>query len=462
MLGIAIAGMLVAAADPRATALLDSTIDRMGGRAALERVHRLRVDQITEWNRVVMDDRPQTPVSSYEWSTELRDYQRPAWRYVRRNPGPTGWREIINVVPDTVGTIQVAGTPIRALSVAYVDERDELFATSPERVVLLARAATDLRLTTDTTIGGVPHARVRATINRRPATLYLNRRTHLPAMVQMRAGQPRDFGLAPWGDMDLQIRYSRWQKQAQAGIAYPTQFDIYRAGRPYKKNTWLSVSFNPEIPADSFAVSDSMRTVFFATQNRAMHDVTIDTARITDRAFAIFGAAGTPNGALKVGGQWVIFEGGVGAINGERSIDWLKRADPSPVAMVLMTSHGGSGAIPFYGKSRIPVRATAGAIPYARASLAGYGLPSTSITPLAASQWVRIGTDSLRVETLDLPDYPGASIIYSPTHRWAYSQQIPNGLNLDMVLEHIRRRGWIVERIAGSARPFTGVPIPAK
>ena len=102
--------------DPRAVAVIDTAISRMGGLTALEQVSRMRIEQMTEWNRTVFDDRIDVPVSSFERDTELRDYTIPAWRYTRRFIGHSSTtQELIDVVPDTAATIQSAPTWLRPL-----------------------------------------------------------------------------------------------------------------------------------------------------------------------------------------------------------------------------------------------------------------------------------------------------------------------------------------------------------
>src|SRR4051794_24600952 len=89
--------------------LLDSAMARMGGRANLESIKTMRIEAMTEWQR--MDFRQTAPaiVSSYEWDTEYRDYTRPAWRYVRRNMSPSGWRDFTDVVVDSVAAMGQSG-----------------------------------------------------------------------------------------------------------------------------------------------------------------------------------------------------------------------------------------------------------------------------------------------------------------------------------------------------------------
>src|SRR5689334_11815344 len=318
----ALALLLHRAPDPAALAILDSAMARMGGLSALVAVDRVRLEVMTEWQRTDFDARRPPVILSYELSTELRDYTRPAWRYTRKFWSPNGSSGVVDLVTDSVAAMEMNGT-WRPQNVAYVDERDEVFAFTPERVLRLAREAGDAQLLPDTAIDGARFARVTATVGRFRPTLHFRRSDGLLAFAQLRQGQPNDFGLAPWCAMDLQFWYSRWQRLANTTLTLPMQLDVLRAGRPYKRMTTISVALNPAIPADSFAITDSLREAFLATGRRPMFDLPMDSARIVEGAFALFGAPGTPTGAIKIGGRWLFVDGGTAPLTIERSADFL-------------------------------------------------------------------------------------------------------------------------------------------
>ena len=462
--------MLVAAAlsfalaskpDPGARAILDTALSRMGGVAALRSVERMQLDVMTEWQRLELASRGggEPVILSYELSTELRDYTMPAWRYSRRFYSPNGVSGVVDLVVDSVAAMQLDGR-WRAQNVAYVDERDEVFTFAPERVVYLAREAADARAVPDTTIDGVRYARVAATIGRFSPTLYFRAGDGLLALARFRAAQPNDFGLAPWGAMDVEIAYSRWQHLGGSPLVLPMQLDVRRVGRPYKRMTTISVRVNPAIAADSFVVADSLRQSFLASARKPMFDIPVDSARITGDAFAAFGAPGTPAGAIRIGGRWLVIEAGTAPLSIERSVSVLRRLDPgTAIAGALITAPTGAGGTAWLARQATPTWITSTARPYAEAALRGWSVNGTTLRALSGSRWLRVGSDSLRVETVDLPDYPGTPIVYVPALRWAYAWP-PGAVQVDHVFAYIRQRGWHVDRV-GSARNFTGIPLLA-
>jgi hypothetical protein len=446
--------------DAAARATLDTAIARMGGLTALQSVERARVEMVTEWQRTALDGRPTVQVLSYEMSTELRDYTRPAWRYTRRFPTPTGWREVVDLVVDSVAAIKNNGT-WGPQNVAYVDERREMFTFSPERLVLLARQASDARSVADTVIRGTRYARVRATVEAFPVTLCFGRTDGALALAYFRGGQPKDFGLAPWGDMDVAIWYSRWQRLPQSAIQIPTQLDIWRVGRPYKRMTLISMQINPTIDGDSLAMPDSLRARFLALRGRAMFDLPVDSARIVDGHFAVFGTPGTPAGAVKVGGRWLLVEAGTASVSVERSVAFLERADAAtPLGGAFLSAPNGDGGVTWLVGRSMPTWVSAGARAYAEAVLRGWRKAGHLTTP-ASGGWLRVGTDSAQVETIDIPDYPQTAVLYVPSLRWVYAWPAFSPVALDRVAAHVRARGWKVDRV-GSARGFVGVPLPGE
>lgn len=460
MFGICTLAALLAAApaDTAALRLVDLGIEHMGG-DALRRLERVRYDMITQWQRTTFDERPYADAPAYETHTDVRDYTIGGWRNTRRAPVGGEWRTIIDLVRDSVA-VRDFGTGFVPLNVAYVDERDELFTYSPDRVLLHARAARDLRVGADTTIGGVPHARLMASLGGNAATLFLRRSDGLPTMLRFRAAHPNDFGLVQWGEMDVEVWYSSWRTFA-GGISLPTQWDVRRVQRPYKRITVLNASFDPAFAADSFAVADSLRAAYRASPRatRPMHDLPFDSARVVQNDFVEFRTFGGPVGAVRLGGRWLVLEAGQAPLSFERARAWLAANAPAPVAAVIagqMTpGNGGAAAAVDAG---IPLIAGPGAAPILRAVLHGYDRP-TSIEAATEPRWLKIGSDSLRLETLDLPDAPGALLAWAPSLRWLYAPAALTPLDVRLVLERARQRGWAVERL-GTARGVL-LPVPA-
>lgn len=448
---------LPAAPDPKATAIIDTSIEHMGGAAALGGLTRVRLEMMTQWQRTSFDLRPYTDLPSYERHTEQRNYSVPAWRNYRRFAFGSSWREITDIVRDSVAIRQSSGT-WAPLNVAYVDERRELFAFAAERVLLEARQAADLRSLADTTIGGVVHARVAATVAGFPATLFFRRTDGLLAMARYLAAQPNDFGLVPWGRMEVELWYSRWTAGPN-GTSLPWQWDVKRVGRPYKRMTVLAFALDTAT-VDSFAISDSLRTAFFATANRPMQDLQPDSARLLQPGLARFTAAGSfgfPAGAVKVGNGWLLLEAGQAEVNAQRAIEWLgKNADGKVMAAVLTPPSGSNGGIVYLSQQQTPIYLSSGAQPFVSAILKNHGRALKG-TEVVKGQWIRMGSDSVWVEPVDLPDNPASLLVYVPSLKWVYSAMATSPLHQRYLLDRLKAHGWPVERL-GSLRDLWAQP----
>lgn len=451
--------------DPRAVAIADRAIARMGGETALRAVKSLRMSIVTQWARTNFADHPFADLPSYERNEELRDYTTRAWRNTRDFMGNGS---SVDIVRDTVGARTLSGgarPPVSMpLNIAYVDERRELFAVATERLFLAARDAGGMKLLTDTTIDRVKHSRIAATVDGFATTIVVRTTDGLPAFVRFRFDEINDFGLAPWGEMEVEYWYSNWAR-LPPGVLMPRQRDVRRVGRTYKRLTVLNAAINPPAPADSFDIADSITTKYLATEQRPMWKISLDTTKIVADHFAVFGPwTGSP-GAVRIGGKWVILESG--QRDGSTALIekfFANRTPESPIgAVIASNTSAGNGGVVHAAAKKIPIYASPGAFPVVRQIL-GATRATAATTVIATARWVKIGTDSVWMEPVDAPDAFGSLIVYSPTHKWAYSLlggRSTAQFELDAALARLRARGFVIE-FFGSARELRGaVPAPA-
>lgn len=444
-----------------AAGLLDAGLRAMGGRERIEASTRVRFDMLTQWQRFTFEDVPNGDRPSFERHTDVRDYAIPAWRNTRIFGFTADARSLVNVIRDSIAVTDM-GQGFRPLSVAYVDERRELFAYTPDRLMLHARSAGDLAFAGDTTVAGVPHARVRATVLGIPMTLHLRTADGLPTFIAFRRGHPNDFGLVPWGEMDVEVWYSGWRSFPE-GVSIPTQWDIRRAGSPYKRMTVLAADFDPEFTAaDSFAVSDALRATYLASPAvRPMHDLHPDSAGVLEGGFLVdFRTFGGPAGALRMGDGWLLLDAGQAPLSTARALDWLEEHTGRRAhgALVLGSVRGLFGGIPELLERDLPVRVGPASRRQAAHALRGHGLGAGALKDALEGGWLVFGADSARVERVDLPDVPGAAVLWAPAHRWLWAPDVVTPLDLALVLRHALERGWAVERV-GTMRGLLQ-PIP--
>lgn len=425
--------------DPVARALVEQALDRMGGVTALGAIDRVRYQITTQWQPTSFAPGPYADQPVYETDTDVRDYSIGGWRNTRRIWFGDSLHILVDLVRDSVAVRDFGHGPA-PLNVAYVDERQELFSYTPDRLLLALYHAPDLQPLPDTSLAQAPATRVRGSVNGMVMTLYLRKSDGLPAMVAFRAAAPNDFGLVPWGAMAVEVWYSSWHSYP-GGLNLPTQWDVTRVGRPYKRITVEAAVFNPDFAPDSFAVSDSLRQRFEAVANRPMHDIPLDSARVVDR-FVEFRTFGAPSGAVRLGDAWVLLESGQAPLSVERALAWMSAHAPGRIAFALLgTVSPANGGAPVLQQRGVRLLAGAGAAPYVRRILRNHGL-SDKLELLPDAGWVPVGGDSIRIERLDLPNDPGSIIAWVPSLRWIWAPDASSPLDLSLVRARARARGW--------------------
>ncbi|HKV51055.1 MAG TPA: hypothetical protein VJO52_07645 [Gemmatimonadaceae bacterium] len=459
--------------DPAPSAIVDTAIERMGGLDALRAIKTARYSMVTQWLSTTFSKRPFTDAPSYEMNTDMRDYPSRTWRNTRRFPNGDAWTVVSDLVVDTIAarysdtplpSVANAGRTIdhwTALNVAYIDERRELFAFTPDRLLLNLHDARDLRARRDTTIGGVAHTSVSATIDGFPTTAFFRRGDGFLTLARYHADESNDFGLAPWGPMSVEEWYTGWQYDSAAHVRAPSQWDIVRVGKPYKRMTILSVSYNPALPADSLVLGDSIRAEYLAHARRPMADLPLTNAHlVSNGAIAIFASPGGPLAAVKVGGGWLLLEPGNLPLNAERAAAWLAANDSGRkvVGGILGTAFPSGGAS-WVAAHRLPLYVSPPGAAGDSASLADYGAPRGAIRVITRGQWLEPAgstRDSIWIESIAVPNLQRALLVYVPSLRWAYSSAISEPSQFAAVAERLRARGWKVD-VVGSPRSPAGV-----
>lgn len=433
-----------------ARALVERAVDLMGG-PALEAVERVRFTMMTQWQRPNYRDVPWTDRPSFERHTDVRDYTIPAWRNTRE----FGARSIVNVVRDSVATTDLGEGP-QPQSVAYVDERDELFVYTPDRLVLRLRDAPDLRSEGDTLLGGEDHQLVRATLHGDlPVTVAFHRGTGLPTLLRFRQGHPNDFGLVPFGVMWVEVWYSNWT--AFQDIAIPAQWDIARAGVPYKRMTVLSADFAPAFASgDSFHVSPELRRAYLENV-RPMHDRPVDSVTVVAPGLAQVHGFGFPAGAVGAvgaGDGWVLLEAGHAPLSLDRGREALAGAGVGEIAAALVVAaRAGNGGVVSLVEEGVPVYTSAAAEPFLEVMLRNAGLAPGGFEVVREDRWLEVDGVRIRLEPVDLPDVPGSLMIHVPDLAWLYAPDAVTPLDRRIVLHRAAALGWTVSRI-GTARSF--------
>ncbi len=266
------------AAPSTASDVITKAIAAMGGEATLTGVRAVATEAMGHQWALEQSERPEGPwLSTYQQRSEVRDVagnrrmvsvQRRDWSFPSWSPAFT------TVVANGIagrrsGERWFGGAP------ADVREWEHSLALGPERLLLTARAAADLRVLPDEVHQGVNQRVLAFTFDGQPYRLLLNAWTHLPTMLEL----VQDDHM--WGDVTERRWFSFWTMHG-GGLMYPRQTTTEWNGLPYMDWTVHDVKINPALDEAMFQIPDEAATGFAATATRptGMNSLTLDESRV--------------------------------------------------------------------------------------------------------------------------------------------------------------------------------------
>ncbi|MGH7566398.1 MAG: MBL fold metallo-hydrolase [Gemmatimonadota bacterium] len=249
---------------PPAADAVREALEAMGGEARWRALRAIRVEGVGHEHALEQSERPEGPwLTTYRQFAELRDLAAGRLRRTQEMKGfwQPEWETVVTVADREAGTVERGGRTQPALPNQHRKALGTL-DLSPERVLLTALDAPDLGAAGDTLLQGVEHRIVTFTWDGRPARLYLNAPTRLPAAVALPEPEGEIF-TAIWGDSPTMVVWSLWGLDP-GGWLYPRQRDVFRLGHPLESEILFTVEFDVAAPADSFAIPAELRQRFAA------------------------------------------------------------------------------------------------------------------------------------------------------------------------------------------------------
>ncbi|HEU5416011.1 MAG TPA: MBL fold metallo-hydrolase [Candidatus Angelobacter sp.] len=249
---------------PKQTAadLIHSALAAMGGEQKLRELKTLHLKTVGHRNLLEQSERPEGPyIIDYEQTDEWRDLERGNWRREvhRRNAVEEDTSTVL--VADGVAA-QKSGDHEMPGSGQELQEADDALTMGPERVLLNALAAENLKRLPDLMLQGVPHHVIEFSRAGTPVRIYLNAETHLPTAVEWVTAYPYGMFWSIWGDVSTRVYYSLWW--LQEGLHYPLQTDTFRNGMLDRSAAIVKLEFNQPVKPGDFTISPSTREAFAA------------------------------------------------------------------------------------------------------------------------------------------------------------------------------------------------------
>src|SRR5690242_9761699 len=205
-----------------ADALIDSSLQAMGGADVLNAIRSLELKGTLLRNALEQSERPEGPyISELIRITELRDHAARRWQQTRASEFV--WLKFLTTITVADGVAaQSSGGRTAAGSGQDLADAEERLDLSPERLLLSARTGHPHQLR-PIVLHGVPQSVIEFEWHHRTVRVFLSADTHLPSAVEWTSGFPHDLFWSVWGDVTTRVSYSLWWLTAE-GARYPLQW----------------------------------------------------------------------------------------------------------------------------------------------------------------------------------------------------------------------------------------------
>ncbi|KQV57492.1 MULTISPECIES: hypothetical protein [unclassified Caulobacter] len=232
VLSLILAVGAASAADRRAMDLVRQALAAQGGEAQLRALGAVEWDASGYRNLLEQSERPEGPyIPEFQTIHEIHDLK--TGRFAQRMNVAVypAYAATSGMTVDAAAAMQTAGERRSAGSPDLVVYARERMALSPERMLLTALDAKDLRALPTKTLQSVRHDVVSFTFDGAPVTIYLNGGSHLPTAFDYSGPMARRGYWNYLGDATMRTYWSFWWL-GKGGVRTPMQWNIEVNGLP--------------------------------------------------------------------------------------------------------------------------------------------------------------------------------------------------------------------------------------
>ena len=316
---------------------LELALQAMGGRAQIENIRNLRLEQMGHTALMEQSYRQDPFITSYEHVKETIDFEHGRVHrethgtWPESDPGQSSFD--LTLIADAAGGVYHTAQADNPCSLADLDWVRQGLALGPGRLLLTALGASDLHFDAPETIRSTVHASVAFTWQGMPVRILINPFNHLPDAVET-TRTFHDFWYF-WGDVHQRIYFDNWQ--VFQGLVYPTNTVEERNGSLWRSTQILNLEIN-------VATDDSLFHMDAAAAARSVQgkgwDRPFQAAHASDLAPGITLFEGAWNSTIiKQDDGVYILEAPISGTYTQGVIDEAKRRYPDvPIKGVLSTS----------------------------------------------------------------------------------------------------------------------------
>jgi len=288
--------------DASARRLAERAAEGMGGVERLRSLQSVKLQAIGQRFMREQSERPEGPWTiDYFQISELRDLQHSRLRQERQSRGcdstpcwkSAQWSSSVNVVADGVAAV-IRDGKAEADAPSAVQDAAERLAFSPERVLLHALEARDLRMERDTDFHGFKHHVLAFTYRDTPARLLVSSQSGMLAAVEWTRPRPYDLYWSGWGDITTRITYGYWMLEP-GGLHYPRAWTAESNGQPDWSSMINELTLDAPASVSDFALPENVRADF-ARERRTLDEWQLPSSPEAVRQLA--------PGVVQIAGLW--------------------------------------------------------------------------------------------------------------------------------------------------------------
>jgi len=260
-----------------ARSIVASALAAQGGEERLRSIRAVQWSADGYRNMLEQSERPEGPYfTEFQLVSETNDIEHDRTRStVAATVQPFGTTTATTVMSDgivmrTSGDAKAAGT---AAQLQVAQERQRL---SPERLLLTAASAQDLRRLPDASLQSIRQDVVTFTLDGAPVTIYLNSATHLPTAMDYSGPLARSGYWSFLGDVTRRTLYGFWSVDP-AGIRYPMQMNFEGNGLPDGMLALHDLRINGKLDDSGFTIPDAVRSSFLAAHAKPTPGLAAET-----------------------------------------------------------------------------------------------------------------------------------------------------------------------------------------
>lgn len=235
---------------------------------------RLRAVRSVQWsadgyrNMLEQSERPEGPYfTEFQSVSETDDIEHDRMRStVSATVQPFGTTTSTTILAGGI-IMRVSGDAKAPGTFAQVQVARERQRLSPERLLLTAATAQDLRRLADVSLQSIRQEVVTFTLDGAPVTIYFNSATHLPTAMDYSGPLARSGYWSFLGDVTRRTLYGFWSVDP-SGIRYPMQLNFESNGLPDSMLAIHDLRINGKLDESGLTIPEPVRSSFLAAKSK--------------------------------------------------------------------------------------------------------------------------------------------------------------------------------------------------